>query len=129
MVSVTSASATPGATAATDLARQGKRVLLLDRAGRIKPCGGAIPPRLIKDFGIPDELLVARILEAVVRAVDVPVTLKFRTGWDKENRNALRVALEQARDRLSDCTLSVSIDDCTFMRSSTRFSILPSIQP
>ena len=38
-----------------------------------------------------DEALVGRILEAVARAVDVPVTLKFRTGWDKQNRNALRV--------------------------------------
>jgi geranylgeranyl reductase len=36
-------------------------VALLDRAGRIKPCGGAVPPRLLKDFEIPDELLVARI--------------------------------------------------------------------
>ena len=34
-----------GATAAADLARRGRRSLLLDRAGRIKPCGGAIPPR------------------------------------------------------------------------------------
>ncbi len=42
-----------GATAADDLARIGHSVLLLDRAGRIKPCGGAIPPRLIKDFQIP----------------------------------------------------------------------------
>jgi tRNA-dihydrouridine synthase B len=41
---------------------------------------------------LKDEPLVGRILEAVVGAVDVPVTLKFRTGWDKENRNALRVA-------------------------------------
>jgi tRNA-dihydrouridine synthase B len=39
-----------------------------------------------------DEALVGRILEAVVRAVDVPVTLKFRTGWDSHTRNALRVA-------------------------------------
>jgi tRNA-dihydrouridine synthase B len=39
-----------------------------------------------------DELLVGRILEAVVGAVDVPVTLKFRTGWDRQNRNALKVA-------------------------------------
>jgi len=38
-----------------------------------------------------DEALVGRILEAVVKAVDVPVTLKFRTGWDSQNRNALRV--------------------------------------
>ena len=50
-----------GATAAADLARRGHSVVLLDRAGRIKPCGGAIPPRLIRDFDIPDHLLVARI--------------------------------------------------------------------
>jgi tRNA-dihydrouridine synthase B len=39
-----------------------------------------------------DEALVARILEAVVGAVDVPVTLKMRTGWDRSHRNALRIA-------------------------------------
>jgi geranylgeranyl reductase len=50
-----------GGTAAHDLAQLGRNVLLLDRAGRIKPCGGAIPPRLIRDFDIPDHLLVARI--------------------------------------------------------------------
>jgi tRNA-dihydrouridine synthase B len=42
---------------------------------------------------LQDEPLVARILETVVRAVpEVPVTLKFRTGWDKSRRNAVRVA-------------------------------------
>ena len=39
-----------------------------------------------------DEPLVHRILSAVVEAVDVPVTLKIRTGWDKENRNAINIA-------------------------------------
>ena len=39
-----------------------------------------------------DEALVARILAAVVKAVDVPVTLKIRTGWDSEHRNALAIA-------------------------------------
>lgn len=39
-----------------------------------------------------DEELVERILDAVVAAVDVPVTLKIRTGWDAENRNGVRVA-------------------------------------
>lgn len=38
------------------------------------------------------EDLVKRILEAVVTAVPVPVTLKIRTGWDKEHRNALSIA-------------------------------------
>ena len=39
-----------------------------------------------------DEALVARILSAVVNAVDAPVTLKIRTGWNRENRNAPRIA-------------------------------------
>jgi tRNA-dihydrouridine synthase B len=39
-----------------------------------------------------NEILVGEILEAVVGAVDVPVTLKIRTGWDKSNRNAARIA-------------------------------------
>src|SRR5664279_44681 len=67
-----------GATAAHDLARGGRSVLLLDRAGRIKPCGGAIPPRLIRDFDIPDHLLVAHVTSARMvspsdRRVDMPI--------------------------------------------------------
>jgi tRNA-dihydrouridine synthase B len=48
-----------------------------------------------KDAGsalLRDEALVAGILQATVRAVDVPVTLKIRTGWDAASRNALAVA-------------------------------------
>jgi len=41
---------------------------------------------------LKDERLVSRILQAVVNAVDVPVTLKIRTGWDKDNKNALTIA-------------------------------------
>jgi tRNA-dihydrouridine synthase B len=41
---------------------------------------------------LQDEPLVARIVKAVVEAVDVPVTLKIRTGWDRDNRNALNIA-------------------------------------
>ena len=41
---------------------------------------------------LKDEPLVSQILKAVVKAVDVPVTLKIRTGWDKQNRNAVTVA-------------------------------------
>ena len=41
---------------------------------------------------LQNEGLVARILETVVRAVAVPVTLKIRTGWDKSSRNAIRIA-------------------------------------
>ena len=41
---------------------------------------------------LKDEALVERIVRAVVGAVDVPVTLKIRTGWDARNRNGVRVA-------------------------------------
>ena len=71
-----------GATAAHDLALRGRSVLLLDRAGRVKPCGGAIPPRLIKDFAIPDNLLVARATSARMispknNQVDIPIDNGF----------------------------------------------------
>ncbi|MGU3540617.1 geranylgeranyl diphosphate reductase [Methylobacterium sp. A54F] len=79
-----------GATAAADLARAGRRVLLLDKAGRIKPCGGAIPPRLIRDFAIPDHLLVARITSARMispadKRVDMPVGDGFVGMVDREH--------------------------------------------
>jgi geranylgeranyl reductase len=71
-----------GATAADDLARRGHSVLLLDRAGRIKPCGGAIPPRLIKDFAIPDQLLVARARSArMISPADVRVDIPIENGF------------------------------------------------
>lgn len=78
-----------GATAATDLARLGYSVLLLDRAGRIKPCGGAIPPRLIRDFDIPDDLLVARVTSARIvspkaRLVDMPIDGGFVGMVDRD---------------------------------------------
>jgi tRNA-dihydrouridine synthase B len=41
---------------------------------------------------LQDEGLVARILHAVVRSVDVPVTLKTRTGWDRDHKNGVRIA-------------------------------------
>lgn len=67
-----------GATAANDLALEGHSVLLMERGGRIKPCGGAVPPRLLEDFDIPQSLLVARARSARMiapsgRAVDMPV--------------------------------------------------------
>lgn len=78
-----------GATAANDLARRGYQVVLLDRAGRIKPCGGAIPPRLIAEFEIPHELLVARISSARMvsptdRQVDMPIDGGFVGMVDRE---------------------------------------------
>ncbi len=78
-----------GATAATDLAAKGYSVLLLDKAGRIKPCGGAIPPRLIDQFEIPDSLLVAkvnaaRMISPTSRKVDIPINGGFVGMVDRD---------------------------------------------
>lgn len=75
-----------GATAATQLAAAGHSVLLLDRGGRIKPCGGAIPPRLIEDFAIPLDLIVgrstlARMIGPSDAVVDMPVDLHGTGGF------------------------------------------------
>ena len=79
-----------GATAADDLARSGHTVALLDRDGRIKPCGGAIPPRLIRDFFIPDTQIVAKIQTARMvsptgRHVDIPIEDGFVGMVDREH--------------------------------------------
>jgi geranylgeranyl reductase len=96
-----------GATAATDLARQGRRVLLLERGGRIKPCGGAVPPRLIEEFAIPPHLLVARIQSARMvspgeRRVDMPIEGGYVGMVDREDfdpwlRERARAAGAQVR--------------------------------
>lgn len=52
-----------------------------------KVCSVAAGSALMKD-----EVLVSRILESVVAAVDAPVTLKIRTGWNPQKRNAVAIA-------------------------------------
>ncbi|MGR3490911.1 MAG: geranylgeranyl diphosphate reductase [Shimia sp.] len=79
-----------GASAANDLAMAGKRVAMIDRAGRIKPCGGAIPPRLIQDFVIPDSQIVAKIKTArmispTARQVDIPIENGYVGMVDREH--------------------------------------------
>jgi geranylgeranyl reductase len=106
-----------GATAANDLVRLGRTVLLLDRAGRIKPCGGAIPPRLVKDFDIPDSLLVARIRSARMispadRRVDMPIDGGYVGMVDREQFDEwlrVRAALSGAV-RVTGTFLSVTRD-------------------
>jgi geranylgeranyl reductase len=79
-----------GTVAAEDLAKAGRKVAFIDRAGRIKPCGGAIPPRLIADFNIPDSQIVARIQTARMisptqRRVDIPIEDGFVGMVDREH--------------------------------------------
>jgi len=121
-----------GATAAHDLALKGRSVLLLDKAGRIKPCGGAIPPRLIRDFAIPHHLLVAkaraaRMVAPSARQVDMPVEGGFVGMVDRDvfdewlrerarNSGAVRVngqfeRLERDEDGVSAVVCSLRDDD------------------
>ena len=91
-----------GATAATELARDGFSVLMLDRAGRAKPCGGAIPPRLITDFDIPDSLIVARATSARMvspseRRIDMPIAGGYIGMVDREHFD------EWLRERAAAC--------------------------
>jgi geranylgeranyl reductase len=79
-----------GATAAQQLAEKGRKVLLLDRGGRIKPCGGAVPPRLIRDFAIAESQVVARIAAARIvspsaRFVDMPIDGGYVGMVDREH--------------------------------------------
>ena len=67
-----------GSTAADELAKRGLSVMLLDRAGRIKPCGGAVPPQMLKDFAVPRSVLEAEVSSARMvspsdNAVDMPI--------------------------------------------------------
>ena len=110
-----------GATAAADLARRGLSVMLLDKAGRIKPCGGAVPPRLIEDFGIPDDLVVARIGSARIvspkdRSVDMPIDGGYvgmvdRDVFDEWLRN--RAAVNGAERRAGSFESVLREDDGT----------------
>ena len=79
-----------GATAALDLVQSGHKVALLDREGRIKPCGGAIPPRLMQDFHITDDQLLAkvntaRMISPTGRSVDIPIENGFVGMVDRKD--------------------------------------------
>jgi tRNA-dihydrouridine synthase B len=74
-----------------------------------KVCSVAAGSALLKN-----EKLVGDILEAVVAAVDVPVTLKIRTGWDLENRNAVTIANIAQNAGISALTIHGRTRACKF---------------
>ena len=107
-----------GATAAEDLARAGRKVAMLDRAGRIKPCGGAVPPRLIDDFHIPESQIVAKISTARMisptqRHVDIPIENGYVGMVDREHFDEfLRVRANMAgADRFTGTFLRIERDE------------------
>ncbi|MCZ8270822.1 MAG: geranylgeranyl diphosphate reductase [Beijerinckiaceae bacterium] len=91
-----------GATAAKELAEAGHSVLLLDPQARIKPCGGAVPPCCIREFDIPEDMLVAKVRSARMIApsaigVDMPIEDGFvgmvdRATFDEWLRERARMA-------------------------------------
>ena len=103
-----------GTIAAEDLAKAGHTVAFLDRAGRIKPCGGAIPPRLIADFEIPDSQIVARIntarmISPTQRRVDIPIEGGFVGMVDREHFDEFlrKRATEAGADRFTGTFLRI----------------------
>ena len=115
-----------GSTAAWDLVRQGLRVVLIDRDGRPKPCGGAVPPRLLEEFAIPESLLVARVSAARMvapstRRVDMPIEDGFvgmvdRLGFDRWLRERAAGAGAQL---LKDEVQGMYRSECGRLRLST----------
>jgi geranylgeranyl diphosphate/geranylgeranyl-bacteriochlorophyllide a reductase len=117
-----------GATAAHDLSLKGRKVLLLDRAGRIKPCGGAIPPRAIKDFAIPDHLIVdkaiaARMISPSNKKVDMHIENGYVGMVDREHFDEwLRERAASAGTERRDATFE-AIERDTDGTAIVRFSV------
>jgi tRNA-dihydrouridine synthase B len=74
-----------------------------------KVCSVAAGSALLKD-----ETLVKKILDAVVNAVNVPVTLKIRTGWDKDQRNAVTIAKIAEQAGIAALTIHGRTRACKF---------------
>jgi len=74
-----------------------------------KVCSVAAGSALLRD-----ELLVRKILDAVVNAVDIPVTLKIRTGWDLHSRNAVDIARIAEDSGIAALTLHGRTRACKF---------------
>jgi tRNA-dihydrouridine synthase B len=74
-----------------------------------KVCSVAAGSALLRD-----EMLVKKILDAVVNAVDIPVTLKIRTGWDLPSRNAVEIARIAENSGVAALTLHGRTRACKF---------------
>lgn len=77
---------------------------------------------------LQDEALVAKILAAVVNAVSLPVTLKIRTGWDTENRNAVQVARIAEQQGIQALTIHGRTRACRFKGLAEYDTIAETVQ-
>ena len=78
------------AEAAKFYAEQGAEIIDINFGCPVKKVAGS--KKLAGSALLKDESRVQKIIESVVSAVDVPVTIKYRTGWDMKTRNATRIA-------------------------------------
>ena len=83
-----------------------------------KVCAVAAGSALLKD-----EILVADILQAVVTAVEIPVTLKIRTGWDLQNRNAVNIARIAEDSGIQALTIHGRSRACKFSGEAEYYTI------
>jgi tRNA-dihydrouridine synthase B len=74
-----------------------------------KVCSVAAGSALLRD-----EPLVQNILESIVQATSIPITLKIRTGWDQDNRNAVRIAQIAEQCGISALTIHGRTRACAF---------------
>lgn len=74
-----------------------------------KVCSVAAGSALLRN-----ETLVKKILDAIVNAVDIPVTLKIRTGWDTENKNAINIAQIAEQSGIAALTIHGRTRACKF---------------
>ncbi len=74
-----------------------------------KVCSVAAGSALLRD-----EDLVKKILDSVVNAVNIPVSLKIRTGWDKESRNAIKIAQLAEQSGIAALTVHGRTRACAF---------------
>ena len=106
-----------GATAAHELAKAGFSVALLDRRGRPKPCGGAVPPVMVREFDIPEHVLEAKVSHArmispagekVNMAVGGWVGMVDREQFDEWLRER---AVSEGAQRIDGTLESIDVDD------------------
>ncbi|UOA09062.1 tRNA dihydrouridine synthase DusB [Methylobacter sp. S3L5C] len=91
-------------------ARRGAQIIDINMGCPAKKvCSVAAGSALLRD-----EILVKKILDAVVNAVNIPVTLKIRTGWDLDNRNAVEIAKIAEQSGIAALTLHGRTRACKF---------------
>lgn len=87
-----------------------------------KVCSVAAGSALLRD-----EALVQSILECVVQATSIPITLKIRTGWDQDNRNAVRIAQIAEQCGISALTIHGRTRACAF-KGNAEYDTIKSVK-